>query len=538
MPSGWCDVVIVGSGVAGLSCAIAAQELGLDCVVLEKAARLGGGSAVSGGAIWVGANHLYAASGGSDTFDEVVSYLRYVGADGLNEDKMSAFANRAPEALRFFAACGVPFQLTPRIDHYYGVAPGAKNGGRIVEAVPAAEHIFGACPHPVAFPAGRLFRLDGNEMAKLGGANSLEAWHEATRPERVQADIRAGGAGLVSWLASLAIARGITIQVNMPVKRLVFENGHVSGAVTEDGAVIVARRGVVLACGGYESNPRLVDNFESLPGWQSMFPETISGDGLVMAGEIGAAVRMIANNLAVFLGFRNPDEAPDGTALCRLSSTNELSSRHTIVVNSAGLRFADETFFQAMAPSLRLFDVRRRELQNLPCYLIFDDQYRRSHSFAGRPPGAEIPSWVARGATISELAMALGVDPDGLRSTVERFNNDVRGGCDSAHHRGENPWGLSRFSPRTTLGTIEEPPFCGIELHPTALASAGLDTDQCARVQHVRGSVIHGLYAIGNAAARTETGSGYQTGFSLGSALTFGLIAARDMARAAQGQKS
>jgi hypothetical protein len=173
--------------------------------------------------------------------------------------------------------------------------------------------------------------------------------------------------------------------------------------------------------------------------------------------------------------------------------------------------------------------VRRRELSNLPCYLIFDEQYVQSHSFAGRPPGSAIPSWVARGATIAELAATLGIDVAGLANTVENFNRDVRGGCDTAYHRGDTPWGLSRFSPQTTLGTIEEPPFYGVELHPTALASAGLDADRRARVRHVRGGPIPGLYAIGNASARTETGSGYQTGFSLASAMTFGLIAARDI---------
>jgi 3-oxosteroid 1-dehydrogenase len=232
------------------------------------------------------------------------------------------------------------------------------------------------------------------------------------------------------------------------------------------------------------------------------------------------------------MGFRNPDDAPPGgTALCRLSGTQELPSRHTMVVNRQGRRFTDETFFQATAPSLRVFDVDTREQRNLPCYFIFDAQYARSHSFAGRKPGAPIPSWVASGTTLAELAVALGIDAAGLQATAARFNEDARRGIDSEFHRGETPRGLTRFAPGATLGTIEEKPFHGIELHPTSLASAGLVADQRARVTHVRGMPIPGLYAVGNAAARTETGSGYQTGFSLASAMTFGLIAARDMAQ-------
>jgi 3-oxosteroid 1-dehydrogenase len=261
-----------------------------------------------------------------------------------------------------------------------------------------------------------------------------------------------------------------------------------------------------------------------------MFPESLTGDALVMATEIGAAVHVIGNNLSLFLGFRNPEEAPGGTAVCRLSGTQELPAPHTIVVNRAGRRFADESFFQAVAPRLREFDVRSREQPNLPCWLIFDATFARAHSFGGRPPGAAIPHWVARANSIAELAGILGIDQAGLATTVQRFNNDAQRGTDGDHGRGSSPWGLTRFDPSTTLGPIEEAPFYGIQLHPTALASAGLMADTSARVIHIRGTPIPGLYAVGNAAARTETGSGYQTGFSLTSGLTFGLIAARDLA--------
>ena len=109
------------------------------------------------------------------------------------------------------------------------------------------------------------------------------------------------------------------------------------------------------------------------------------------------------------------------------------------------------------------------------------------------------------------------------------YNADAAKGIDSAFHRGETPRGLTRFAPGDTLGSIEQAPFYGIELHPTSLASAGVLADQRGRVLHVRGMPIPGLYAIGNAAARTETGSGYQTGFSLASAMTFSLLAVRHM---------
>jgi 3-oxosteroid 1-dehydrogenase len=526
------DVVVIGSGAAGLACAIASAKLGLSCLVLEKAEKFGGGTAISGGALWIGANHLNAALGGRDSPAEVIDYLQYVGAGGIDTDRMLTFVAEAPRALKFFEGCGIPFQLTSRIDHYYGVAPGAKTGGRIVDTPPIAGTDVGDYKDRILLPAGRLFRHGGNQMMSLGGADSPAAWDESLLAERERQDMRGGGTGLVAWFVRVAADFGVVLRTATAIDRLTTRSDRVTGVITRQGDQIDARYGVVIACGGYESNPGMVANYEALPGFQSMFPDSITGDGLIMAAEIGAATQMIGNNLSVFMGFRNPDDTPPGgTALCRLSGNQELPSKHTMVVNRYGRRFTDETFFQAAAPSLRVFDVDKREQPNLPCFLIFDSQYPPAHSFAGRKPGAPIPSWVASGPSLTVVAAALGIDADGLQATADRFNAGARQGIDSQFHRGEAARGLTKITPGATLGTIEQAPFYGIELHPTSLASAGVLADQRARVMHVRGRPIPGLHAIGNAAARTETGSGYQTGFSLASAITFGLIAARDIAR-------
>ena len=528
-----CDVVVIGSGAAGLASAVAAAALGLDCVVLEKTPKLGGGTAISSGFLWVGANHLN-PDPGSDSAAETLAYLRAVGSDGIDEARMLAFAEHAPAALRFFEAQGIPFRITARRDHYDGVAPGAKPGGRIVDTPVIDAGKLGALRDAVAIPAGPLFRLGGDALARLGGPDSAAAWDTAIALERDQPYLRGGGTALVTWLLRVAQRLGVRFVTGAAAERLLHADGRVTGVALRDGSSFAARHGVVLASGGYESNPALVRSYEALPGWQSMFPPSLTGDGLVMAAEIGAAVRVIPNNLSVFLGFRNPDDAPGDIAPCRLSANQELVAQHTMVVNRAGRRFVDETFFQAVAPRLRDFDMRARTHTNLPCFLIFDAQYARRNSFAGRPPGAPIPDWVARAGTLSGLADAIGVDGAQLAATVAAFNADAQAGRDRAFGRGEAAWGLTRINPATTLGSVVGPPYYGIELHPTALASAGLVADAAARVMHVRGNAIPGLYAVGNVAARTETGSGYQTGYSLASALTFGLIAARNMMSAAK----
>jgi 3-oxosteroid 1-dehydrogenase len=301
--------------------------------------------------------------------------------------------------------------------------------------------------------------------------------------------------------ARLATARCASVGRRHPPQRaadrLLSDASGVTGVALADGEKIAAHRGIILAAGGYESNPGMVANFENLSGFQSMFPDTIAGDRLRMAREIGAEVKLIHDNHAVFLGFRNPDDRP---SVCRLSGILELCARHTIVVNRAGERFADETFFQAIAPTLGLFDVKARRQPNLCCFLIFDSQYGGNASFAGRPPGAPIPAWVPHAETSAALAAELGIDPAGLSGMLDRFNTDVRGGRDRQSHRGEASWDQMRVG--ASLGPLDRPPFFRIERHPIALGSAGLLVDPHGLTIHVRGHAIPGLYAVGNAAAQ------------------------------------
>jgi len=134
-PSNPYDVVILGSGIAGLACALAAHELGLQPVVLEKAAALGGGTVHSYGLIWVGQYHLACDARIADSRDEVLAYMRFLGGGAVDEARLAAFITHSPEVLQFFAACGIPFRLVQGVtDHYYDKAPGSHAAGRTVEA--------------------------------------------------------------------------------------------------------------------------------------------------------------------------------------------------------------------------------------------------------------------------------------------------------------------------------------------------------------------------------------------------------------------
>jgi 3-oxosteroid 1-dehydrogenase len=528
------DVIILGSGLAGLAGALAAHELGLRSLVLEKAGTLGGGTVHSYGLIWVGRNHLAQAASHGDTRDEVVAYLRFLGGGSLDDERLAAFVDRSPEALEFFARCGVRFRLVHGLtDHYYGKAPGARAAGRTVEADLISGFDLGDWRECVSTPDVPSF-VTAEEQIAWGGLNSFSGWDQDLVRERTRRDLRGKGLGLVCHFLKALRVRGVAVRTDQHVESLTIENRRVTGVVLHSGETLRAARGVLLATGGYGANPHLTARFEQLPGYaqeaSGLTPASLTGDGLVLGAEVGGIVHKIENSLRVMLAYTLPSETPGGTATCVYAGIVELCSPHTMVVNRSGLRFADETFFQGIVPQLRLFDPVRHDYPNLPAYLIFDAQYLRKYSFANQPAGSAVPAAVARAGSLSELAAKLGIDGDRLERTVRRFNGFVQSGADDDFHRGEHGWKLAAAGGANgSLGTLAQPPFYGIELHPAGGASAGLLTDAGGRVIHQRGHPIAGLYASGTVAAATEQGVGYQAGLSLAAAMTFSHLAVRHM---------
>ena len=195
-----------------------------------------------------------------------------------------------------------------------------------------------------------------------------------------------------------------------------------------------------------------------------------------------------------------------------------------------------------MVPALRQYDVKQHRHANLPCYLIFDQQYIDGFSFIDAPRGSEVPAWVSRANTIEELAGKLKIDAAGLAATVAALQRLCAQGrrtriSGAAKRPGASPRRMSgsRRAPTRPMSArrsarLRIPPFYGVELHPSVFASAGLVANASAQVIDQRARLIPGLYAAGNNAVHTEYGVGYQAGFSLGSGMTFGYLAARHMA--------
>jgi hypothetical protein len=277
-------------------------------------------------------------------------------------------------------------------------------------------------------------------------------------------------------------------------------------------------------------------DFDPIPRLQPLSPPSSTGDGLIMGAEIGAAIRRIQNNLNLMLGFYLVPDEPSAEPIQCMAGISEMCSPHTIVVNKAGQRFADESYFQSVVPALRRFDTLKHDYANLPCFLIFDRQFLSSYALAHLPIGTDAPASVARADTIPELASKLGIDAACLDQTVQRFNRFAAAGQDEDFQRGELRWRLADRSAEgrrnPSLGSLDQPPFYGLELRPSlGTTSAGLLADANGQVLHQRRHPIPGLYASGVVAVRNELGAGYQAGLNLASAMTFSLLAVRHMKR-------
>ncbi|MDH3687005.1 MAG: FAD-binding protein [Myxococcales bacterium] len=545
-PANWdaeYDVVAVGSGLGGLSAAIVAHDLGASCAILEKAGKLGGLSGFGGGEVFVPANEPMLALGLDDTLDEGRAYYEFIGAGYQSQPHQEKLLSTIHEAISYFGEkAGVRWKACQGLpDYYYPKAPGSKASGRylsvdLFDGKSLGEWQGKTWLTPI-MPMGALHE----EMYEWGGLAKVTEWNYELLGERIAADQRSFGPGMMGFFVKAAVIdREIPAYTETPVQELVTdEDGTVVGVRAQrDGAdfFVRARKGVVLAVGGYDHNKDMAKMFEEMPDWNAVFPDHLHGDHMVMGPEIGAAIASVPpQNLALFYGYQIPGEEVDGNPLWR--SSWEGGCPHAIWVNKNGERFCDESFYKQYQPEIRKWDGNTQEQPNTDIYLIFDGNYREKYPLGSFMPGMPLPEeMVVTADTPRELADRLEIPAEAFEKTLQRFNANAKNHEDPDFGRGSWPWAIRLVGdpdyPNPLVGPLDKGPYHAVRLRPVSVGinSHGLQWDLDGRVQHVRGHAIPGFYAVGNSAALLDLGAGYQSGTSNSRAITWGYVAGRHAA--------
>lgn len=537
------DLVVLGSGAAGLSAAVTAAKRGLKVSVFEKADRVGGTSAWSGGHVWIPNNTLMEGVGVADSEDEAVTYLMSMSRGVMDEKLVRAFVQAGPKVVDFLdEVAGTEFSVSVGIPDYHPERPGAKaEGGRTLEtplypfgelgewADRVAVSPYYANPHVVMreTPTGQAVPADvgEEELARRRAANE-----------------RGLGQSLIGRLLRAALDLGVMIEVSARATGLVQASGRVTGVVIagpEGERVIEARRGVVIATGGFEWNEDYRRAFLRGPLTHPISVRTNEGDGLTMALQVGA---QLANMGEAF--WTTAADLPEGiNSENRIMLSGDRARPRAIMVNKHGERFANESAnYNAFGGAFHQEDVNAFEYRNLPCWLIFDQEYLRRYGTVRTPAGEVAPDWITRADSLPALAEKLGVPADALVATVDRWNANVADGHDPDFHRGESAhdkwWGdpARKGTADGSLGPLDTAPYYAIEVHVGAMGTKGgprINGD--AQVLARSGSPIPGLYAAGNAMGAPYGKTYGGAGGTLGPALVAGYLAAKHAATETSG---
>lgn len=538
------DLVIVGSGGGALVAAITAANAGLEPIVLEKEPLVGGSTAMSGGVIWIPNNPLMRAAGVADSHTDGLAYFDAVVEDAgpaSSPERRETFLTAGSEMITYLQNQGVRLLRCPGYSDYYDTYKGGNAEGRSIEPMPFDLHDLGDWHDRIRPGQARGIGLavKTNEIRRLIHYNRSPAallvaarvWLRTQAARLRRQDLAVSGESLIAQLVKVALDRGVRLWTNVAVNQLVVEDGRVAGvSVVKDGTPIrvEGRRGTLLAAGGFGHNAdmrrRYSGNQPNDASWSKANPGD-TGEVLAAAIELGAKTDLL-------------DEAwwiPSPiSALGHSTLTMARQRPGTIFVDAAGARFCNESNSYVEVG-------KAMYAQNaVPCWLIFDDGYRRRYaamkSLPGKLPGEWIEQgWVKKADTVEDLARQIGVDPDGLASTIRRFNANAAKGDDPDFGRGQSAYnralGDPGYKPNPAVGPLDRAPFYATEIYPADVGTCGgLMTNEFGEVLGQDDVPISGLYATGNITA-TVMGRTYPgAGASIANSMVFGFVAARHAA--------
>jgi succinate dehydrogenase/fumarate reductase flavoprotein subunit len=549
------DLLVAGAGPAGMTAALVARLQGLSVLLCEKSGQVGGTGSTSAGTLWIPGNSQSRKAGFDDSAQKAQDYLDALIGSGSGRGLRTAFLKTAPAAIDWlernsdvtFAPCG-------RHPDYRSNMKGAAVAGRAIIPVPFDGRLLGADFAKLRPPIAEYMLFGGMMIGKadipplVGRFRSLKNFSHAARltarylldrlryPRGTRLTM---GNALTARLFYSLRKRGIEIAFNAPIAAIDCRDGRVVGATIESagGALYVtARKGVVLATGGYGHNARYREAFMARPTpAHSMASEFNQGDGIAIGEKLGARIAPDEHRRS---GLWTPasvtPRAGGGTGLYPHLLLDR-AKPGLIAVNRSGARFVNEAvsyhdFVEGM------FDANANS-PSIPCYLICDAAFIEKYGLGLVYPGAGNlrrllkAGYLKSGDTLASLAAAFGIDAERLHRTVARHNGFAQTGIDADFGKGETE--LNRFNgdgahrPNPCIGPLATAPFYGVEIWPADIAvSTGLSTDAHARVLNKDGQPIGGLYACGNDMASIMRGSYPGPGTTLGPGMVFAYRAA------------
>lgn len=553
-----CDLLVLGSGAAGLCAAVTAAKRGLNVIVVEKESVLGGSTAWSGGWMWVPCTRHARADGNMETLDVPETYLQHELGPQFDEPRIKALLQAGPEMVEFLEKeTDVSFVSGTWICDIHGNTPGAGTGARSIVAAPFDGRKLGKL-WSLLRPPMRETTLHGlgiqagpDLKSFLNATRSFKALtHVIKRLTRHAVDLAlykrssqlVNGNALIARLMLSAQKAGVRFLVSSPAKQLLIENGAVCGAMVHSKtgeALIKTRAGVVLATGGFPHDiKRRKALFPHTPSgkehWTVAAPGT-SGDGLSLAETAGAELNTSVASPAAWcpvslVPFR------DGT-IGHYPHIIERAKPGIIAVKANGKRFVNEAdgYYDYVTGLFNALEENEAPISWLICSRSFQRRwglgYAKPAPFPLRPYIQN--GYITEAGTIRELATKCGISPEGLEQTINTYNSFARKGLDLEFGRGSTPFNRSGGDPSCTpnpcIASIDKGPFLALRIVPGSFGTfSGVRTDQHARALNSTNSPIPGLWVAGSDQASVMGGYYPSGGINLGPAMTFGYIAGKD----------
>ncbi|WP_114971634.1 FAD-dependent oxidoreductase [Rhodoferax ferrireducens] len=555
-----CDLIVIGSGAAGLATAITAKKRGLDVVVLEKEPVFGGTTALSGGVLWIPLGPHGRQQNPADTREAVRTYMMQETGAFYDAAAVDAFLDNGPKMVEFFER-ETAMQFIPTLyPDYHPDEPGGVAIGRSILAAPFDIRGLGKDMARLKPPLktitfiGMMFNSSNADLKHFFQATqSLTSFIYVAK--RLVTHIKelalyrrginvTSGNALAARLAKSVLDLNIPIFTSSPAKEILMDKGKAIGVrVGGEGSEyrITARQGVVLACGGFphdiqriaKAYPHLARGGEHL----SPTPTANTGDGTHMAEAVGGVVDIRFQDSAAWMPV---SRVPYGNG--EFGVFPHLLDRYKpgiIGVLKNGKRFTNETnsYHDVGAAMIRACEGQKETAMWLVCDKATMGKYGLGYAKPSPMPlgGLIRNGYLVKGDTLADLASQTGIDPAGLEQTVREYNVGAVRGDDPAFGRGRTAF--NRYladpenQPNPCVAPVLKGPYFAVKVIMGDLGTFdGIQTSVVGEVLKRDGSAIDGLYAVGNDRASVMGGNYPGAGITHGPNMTFGFITAHHIA--------